>query len=193
MDKAQLRSEIQHTLLALQSESRDRKSQRACQRLVAAEQFQNASTVMLFLSLPHEIDTSEAILSAWQLGKSVAVPKVSWEQRHMIPVQINSLEAGISTEASGLRNPTTGLPVPFGDIDLVVTPALAFDRNGNRLGRGGGYYDKFFAHGQLKACRCGFAYAEQIVETVPATVHDQTMDMVVTDDEIIRFNDRKGE
>jgi len=193
MDKAQLRSEIQHTLLALQSESRDRKSQRACQRLVAAEQFQNASTVMLFLSLPHEIDTSEAILSAWQLGKSVAVPKVSWEQRHMIPVQINSLEAGISTEASGLRNPTTGLPVPFGDIDLVVTPALAFDRNGNRLGRGGGYYDKFFAHDQLKACRCGFAYAEQIVETVPATDHDQTMDMVVTDDEIIRFNDRKGE
>ena len=172
MDKAQLRSEIQHTLLALQSESRERKSRRACQRLVAAEQFQNASTVMMFLSLPHEIDTSEAILSAWQLGKSVA---------------------GISTEASGLPNPTTGLPVPFGDIDLVVTPALAFDRNGNRLGRGGGFYDKFFAHDRLKACRCGFAYAEQIVKTVPATDHDQTMDMVVTDDEIIRFNDRKGE
>ena len=193
MDKAQLRSEIQSTLLVMQPGHRDRKSRRACERLIATEQFQNASAVMLFLSLPHEVDTSEAILSAWQLGKVVAVPKVSWEQRHMIPVQINSLETGFSTEASGLRNPTTGLPVPFGDIDLVVTPALAFDRKGNRLGRGGGYYDKFFAHERLKACRCGFAYAEQIVETVPATDHDQTMDMVVTNDEIIRFNDRKGE
>ncbi len=148
---------------------------------------------MIFVSLPHEVDTSEAILHAWQLGKVVAVPKISWEQRHMIPVQISSLETGFSTGASGLRNPIAGVPVPFEDIDLVVTPALGFDSKGNRLGRGGSYYDRFFANSELKALRCGFAFCEQLVDSVPVTEHDQPVDMVVTDEGIIHFSDVKGE
>ena len=148
---------------------------------------------MLYLSLPYEADTSEAILHAWQLGKVVAVPKVSWEQRHMIPVKINSLETGFSTEALGLRNPIAGVPVPFEDIDLVVTPALGFDRHGNRLGRGGSYYDRFFANAELKASRCGFAFAEQLVDSIPVTEHDEPVDSLVTDEGIIYFNNQKGE
>ncbi len=193
MDKAQLRRELQNSLLAIEAEQRERKSRQACEHLVSTEQFENASTVMLFLSLPHEVDTSEVILGAWQLGKIVAVPKVSWEQRHMIPVQINSLETGFSTGAWGLRNPTLGMPVPFGDIDLVVTPGLGFDRKGNRLGRGGAYYDRFFAHEQVSAWRCGFAFSEQVIDSVPTTDHDQPIDLLVTDEEIVHFDNRKGE
>lgn len=193
MDKAQLRSELQSCLLKVQPEERERKSRQACEHLVSTEQFQNATTIMLFLSLPHEVDTSEAILRAWQLGKTVAVPKVSWEQRHMMPVQINSLETDFSTNSWGLRNPTVGLPVPFGDIGLVVTPGLGFDRRGNRLGRGGAYYDRFFAHEQLSARRCGFAFSEQVIESVPVFEHDQPMDLLVTDEGILHFNNRKGE
>lgn len=111
----------------------------------------------------------------------------------MIPVQISSLETGFSTGASGLRNPIAGVPVPFEDIDLVVTPALGFDSKGNRLGRGGSYYDRFFANSELKALRCGFAFCEQLVDSVPVTEHDQPVDMVVTDEGIIHFSDVKGE
>jgi 5-formyltetrahydrofolate cyclo-ligase len=143
---------------------------------------------MMYLSLPNEADTSEAILHAWQLGKVIAVPKVSWQQRYMIAVQINSLETGFSTSASGLRNPIAGVPMPFEEIDLVVTPALGFDRKGNRLGRGGSYYDRFFANAELKASRCGFAFAEQLVETIPVAEHDEPVDILVTDEEIIYFN-----
>ncbi len=187
MDKAQLRRELQSCLLAITSEQRSEKNRKACQNLVSISQFQNASTVMMFLSLPHEADTSEAILHAWQLGKAVAVPKVSWQQRHMIAVQINSLETGISTEASGLKNPISGVPMPFEEIDLVVTPALGFDRKGNRLGRGGSYYDRFFANTELKASRCGFGFAEQLVETIPVAEHDEPVDLLVTDEEIVYF------
>ncbi len=193
MDKAQLRSKLRNSLLAVGAEQRERKSHLACERLIATEQFQRASTVMLFLSLPHEVDTSEAILAAWQADKVVAVPKVSFEQRHMIPVQIKSLDTDISTHASGLRNPTSGTPVPFGEIDLVVTPGLGFDRKGSRLGRGGGYYDRFFAHKRLKACKCGFAFAEQLIDSVPVTDHDQPIDMLITDAEIMHFAAGKGE
>jgi len=192
MDKAELRRKLLNCLLAIPSEQRSERSRKACRNLVSTEQFQGASTVMMFLSLPHEVDTSEAILHAWQLGKAVAVPKISWQQRHMIPVRINSLETGFSTGASGLRNPIAGMPVPFGEIDLVVTPALGFDKKGNRLGRGGSYYDRFFANEELKAARCGFGFTEQIVESIPVTEYDEPVDIIVTDEEIIYFDNQKG-
>jgi len=193
MDKSQLRRKLQNCLLKLSEKQRAEKSRKACQNLVSTPQFQNASTVMMYLSLPHEVDTSEAILHAWQLGKTVAVPKISWQQRHMIPVQINSLETGFSTEVSGLRNPVTGVPIPFEEIDLVVAPALGFDRKGNRLGRGGSYYDRFFANKELKAPRCGFAFVEQVVDSIPVTDSDQPINLLVTDEEVIYFNHKKGQ
>ncbi len=193
MDKTQLRTELQRRLLRMSDEQRSGKSHKACRNLISTPQFQRASAIMMYLSLPHEVDTSEAILHAWQLGKVVAVPKISWQQRHMIPVQINSLETGFSTSASGLRNPITGIPTPFGEIGLVVTPALGFDRRGNRLGRGGSYYDRFFTNDELKAPRCGFAFAEQVVDSVPVAETDVPVDFLVTDEEEIYFNDQEGE
>ncbi len=187
MDKAQLRRKLQNCLLAIPSEQRSEKSRKACQNLVSTSQFQSASTVMMYLSLPHEVDTSEAILHAWQLGKTVVVPKISWQQRHMIAVQINSLETGFSTGASGLRNPIAGLPMPFEEIDLVVTPGVGFDKKGNRLGRGSSYYDRFFANKELKAARVGFAFAEQLVESIPVTELDEPVDFLVTDEGVIYF------
>src|SRR4030043_528450 len=191
MDKAELRRKLMDCLLAIPSEQRNERSRKACRNLVSTAEFQGASTIMMFLSLPHEVDTSEAILHAWQLGKAVAVPKISWQQRHMIPVRINSLETGFSTGVSGLRNPIAGMPVPFGEIDLVVTPALGFDKNGNRLGRGGFFYDRFFANEELKAARCCFGFAEQIVELIPVTEYDEPVDIIVTDEEIIYSDNQK--
>lgn len=188
MDKAQLRLKLQNCLVAMSPEQKAEKSIKACHYLVSTPQFQDASTIMMFLSLPHEIETSEAVLHAWQLDKIVAVPKISWEQRHMIAVRINSLDTDFSTSALGLRNPITGVPTPFEEIDLVVTPALGFDRKGNRLGRGGAYYDRFFANEELKATRCGFAFAEQVVDSIPVTENDEPVDFLVTDEGIIPCN-----
>jgi 5-formyltetrahydrofolate cyclo-ligase len=187
MDKGQLRLMLQKCLLAISSEQRAEKSKKVCRNLISTPQFQSASTVMMYLSLPHEADTSEAILHAWQLGKEVCVPKISWQQRHMIPVRISSLETGFSTEVAGLRNPVSGVPMPLQEINLVVTSALGFDRQGNRLGRGGSYYDRFFANEELKAHRCGFAFAEQLVDSIPVTSTDVPVDFLVTDEEVMYF------
>jgi 5-formyltetrahydrofolate cyclo-ligase len=193
MDKGQLRRSLRESLLGITAEQRSKKSKDVCRNLISTQQFRDASVVMMYLSLVHEVDTSEAILSAWQLGKTVAVPKVSWQQRHMIPVQINTLETGFSTEASGLRNPVTGVPLPFEEIDLVVTPGLGFDKKGNRLGRGASYYDRFFASGELEAQKCGFAFEEQVVDLVPVDEHDIPMDFLVTDKQVIYFKSQEGE
>jgi len=192
MEKVELRRQLRNCLLAMPPAAQKEKSRKACRNLVATDQFQGASIVMMYLSLPHEVDTSEAILHAWQLGKTVVVPKISWQQRHMIPVQINSLETGFTTGVGGLRNPITGVPMPFEEIDLVVAPALGFDRRGNRLGRGGSFYDRFFANDEVAAARCGFAFAEQVVESIPVTDSDEPVDFLVTDEEVICCAERKG-
>jgi 5-formyltetrahydrofolate cyclo-ligase len=192
MDKVELRGQLRNRLLVMPPEQRKEKSRKACRNLMALEQYQEASIIMIYLSLPHEVDTSEAILHAWQLGKTIAVPKISWQQRHMIPVQITSLETGFSTGASGLRNPVAGAPIPFGQIDLVVAPALGFDRLGNRLGRGGSFYDRFFANKEVVASRCGLAFAEQLVDSIPTTESDEPVDFVVTDEEVVHCTGRKG-
>ena len=188
MDKEQLRLDLQKALLQMSDEQRSEKSKKACQNLISTEQFQSASTVMIYLPLPTEVDCCEAILHAWQLGRSVAVPKISWQQRHMIPVEINSLETDFSTEVGGLKNPVTGVPVPLAEIDLVVTPALGFDKKGNRLGRGGSYYDRFFANDELKAPKCGLAFAEQVVDSLPTDEYDKAVDFLVTDEGVTYFN-----
>jgi len=77
--------------------------------------------------------------------------------------------------------------MPFEEIDLVVTPAVGFDRKGNRLGRGSSYYDRFFANEELKAARCGFAFAEQMIDSVPVTERDERIDFLVTYEGIIYF------
>lgn len=192
MDKVELRRQLQNRLLSMPDQQRQDKSRKACRNLIATERFQEASTVMLFLSLPHEVDTSEAILHAWQLGKTVAVPRISWQQRHMIPVGISSLETGFTTGTLGLRNPVDGVPIPFGQIDLVISPALGYDRRGNRLGRGRAFYDRFFANEALTASRCGLAFIEQVVDSIPVAEGDQPVDFLVTDEGIIGCDQQKG-
>ncbi len=188
MDKVQLRRTLQERLVKLTEEVRAEKSKLACQHLINTQPFKKAQVVMLFLSLPHEVDTTPAILYAWQQEKAVAVPKVSWQQRHMIPVEISSLETGFAYESSRLRNPVTGVPTCIDDIDLVVTPGLAFDSKGNRLGRGGAYYDRFFGSKSLHAVRCGLAFSDQVIDEVPMEPHDQPVDMLVTDQGVLEFN-----
>jgi 5-formyltetrahydrofolate cyclo-ligase len=192
MDKEKLRTDLRKQLLKITASQRAEKSRRACENLIQTPEFQNACTVMMYMPLPHELDISEAILKAWQMEKTVAVPKISWEQRHMIPVEIASLETGFSTEVLGLRNPVNGRPVPFEDIDLVVIPAMGYDRKGNRLGRGGSYYDNFLANKQLRAVRCGMGFDEQVVDSIPVAEHDESIDFLVTDKEVIYFNTRQG-
>ncbi len=176
---------MKHRLANAGMQERIEKSKRICRNLLATDEFRRASVVMAFLSLPREVDTTPIILHAWQQGKTVAVPRVSWEQRHMIPVEIHSLETGFTTGSFGLRNPVSGLPVPFNEIDMVLTPGLAFDREGNRLGRGGAYYDRFFAADQLRALRWALAFEIQLLPSVPHDHNDRPIDAIVTENEVI--------
>ena len=185
MEKLQMRGQIKDLLMEIAPEVRIEKSKKACQNFIGTELYDSASVIMVFLSLPHEVDTTPIILDAWQKGKTIAVPKVSWQQRHMIPIELKSLEAGLTIGTYGIRNPSTGVPVPLDDIDIVIAPGLGFDKDGGRIGRGGGYYDRFFTTKNLRAMKVGLAFSEQVVNEVPMMEHDQKLEMLVTDTEVV--------
>jgi len=188
MGKNELRVQLRQRLVEISAELRKRKSHDVCDSLSQSAEFQRASTVMMYLSLPDEVDTDRAILKAWQMGKTVAVPRVSRRQRHMMPVRIDRLQTGSSAQPAGFRNPASGAPTAIEEIDLVVTPGLGFDRHGNRLGRGGSYYDEFFSNKLLRAKKCGLAFAEQVVDSIPVFKHDMPVDFLITDKELIYFD-----
>ena len=188
MHKKKLRHRVTSELSQLTAEQIGIKSKLACKNVLESEHFQNASVVMLFLSMPTEVDTSHIIHHAWQQNKIVVVPKVMKRKSHMIAVEISSLDVDDLAHEKGLRHPAIEKEIAIEDIDLVLTPGLAFDNKGNRLGRGGGYYDSFFNLKRFRAHKCGLIFANQIVESVPTEHYDEPVDFFVTDHGIVHCN-----
>ncbi len=187
MIKKDLREKIRRVLAGIDSAALRERSIRACRRLADQPEFTRAEVVMVFLSTAHEIDTSSLVLQAWEAGKRVLAPRISWEQRRMLPTEIRSLTDDISRGPLGMREPMSGPPIPVTDIDLVLVPGLGFDHVGHRIGRGRGFYDRFLAHRDFRGAACGLALAEQFVDPIPASRHDRSVALVVTDEQVRRF------
>lgn len=180
--KAIIRRELRERLSSLTDTERRLKSQAACSFVATSLEFQAARIVMIYLSTPAEVDTASLALKAWQHGKTIVVPKLSWDSRRMLPVEITSLTSEtLTTTGQGIREPVAGNPVPVGFIDLVVVPGLGFTANGHRIGRGMGFYDRFLSQTDFMGVSCGLAFEEQVVDGIPMLDHDVPLAMLATD------------
>lgn len=188
-NKKDLRQRLRQTLDAIKPDDLHARSIRACNLLIHTPEYERAEIVMVFLSLPNEVDTTPLVLHAWRNRKRVLAPKVSWEQRRMLPIEIRSLSDDVSPSALGIREPAQGVPIPVAIIDLIVVPGLGFDLHGNRIGRGRGFYDRFLAHPDWHGTACGLALEDQVTPDVPVTEHDMQVDMLVTDEAVRRFGE----
>jgi 5-formyltetrahydrofolate cyclo-ligase len=185
--KTLIRRQLRETLAHMTDPDRHAKSLAACNLVAASPEFKAAGVVMLYLSMPLEVDTSTLAIKSWQTGKSVVVPKVSWDQRRMLPVEITTLNTAITTSGPGVREPMSGNPIPLDLIDLVIVPGLGFTETGYRIGRGMGFYDRFLAQSEFIGVSCGLAFEEQIVPQLPVLDHDIPLSMLATDRGIRRF------
>ncbi len=187
--KHHLRKQMKALLAAMTPDEVASQSQAACEKLIALDEYQQARAIMLYLPTPQEVDTAEIALHAWQHGKTVLAPKVNRQQRHMLAMEIHSFDDGLVTGSFGLREPHDNATVwPSEEIDLIIVPALAYDVTGGRLGRGGGFYDRFLSEPCVSAVTCGLGFAEQLVDELPLHSHDWPVDLLVTDREVRRFN-----
>jgi 5-formyltetrahydrofolate cyclo-ligase len=185
--KNELRQRLRKILTDVQPEEVETKSLRAAHRLFEQPEYVKAEIIMVFLSLPTEIETSPVVLRAWQDRKRVLAPKVSWSQRRMMPVEIRSLTDDLAVSQMGMREPVSGIPIPISLIDLVLVPGLAFDEFGHRLGRGRGFYDRFLAHPEFTGVACALAFEEQMTPSVPVGPLDRKVSMLITDKKVRRF------
>lgn len=186
-DKSAIRRELRQKLAAMTDAQRQAKSVAATSLLTASPEFAAARVVMLYLSAPQELDTAPLALKCWQSGKTVVVPKVSWDQRRMLPVEITSLQTNITTTGPGVREPISGQPIPINLIDLVIVPGMGFSNDGHRIGRGMGFYDRFLAGPDFIGVSCGMGFEDQIVPKLPVLDHDMALSMLCTDTGIRRF------
>jgi 5-formyltetrahydrofolate cyclo-ligase len=186
-DKSTIRKQLREKLEAMSDAERQAKSLAATNLLTASPEFASARIVMLYLTAQFELDTAPLALKCWLTGKTVVVPKVSWDQRRMLPVEITSLQTRMTTSGPGVREPVSGQPMPVNVIDLVIVPGMGFSPNGHRIGRGMGFYDRFLAQPDFLGLSCGMGFEEQVIPDIPVLDHDISLSMLCTDRGIRRF------
>lgn len=152
--------------------------------LFGLREFQNAGTVLFFYSIWNEPNTHEMIRRALDLGKTVALPK-TYPKGVMTARKIGGFEE-LTTTRFGIPEPDeSALLIGPNELDFIVVPSVAFDREGYRLGHGAGYYDIYLS--VTHAFTCGVAREKMLAPRVPREKHDLRVNCVVTENEILRF------
>ena len=173
--------------------SRKAKSRRIAEALSELSAYRKARTVMLYVSFGSEVNTEQMIKSAVSEGKKVVVPFLGKTKEEIKAAKISSAKNDLVRGAFGIKEPKPRLcrEIPHRKIDLVVVPAVVFDKACHRVGYGKGYYDKWLKKIPLKS-RIGIAFDTQLIEKIPRCKNDVPVSMVITDKRTIVKNP-KGE
>lgn len=190
-EKPTVRALLKQRIEGIDMQTRRLKSENACQRVIETEEFKSAVVVMAYLSTADEIDTTMIIKEAWKLRKIVLAPKIIWRARVMIPVRIFSLDEGLVSAKLGIREPESDEPYLEDKIDLTIVPALGFSEEGDRIGHGMGFYDRFLSQAGYQGVSCGLGFEEQVLKSLPKHEHDVPLDLVVTDEKVRRFERKR--
>jgi len=192
VEKRALRARVRKLIATLDPATRHEASIEACARVMRDDGFAAAHVVMLYMPLVSEVDVSSIAIRCFQTGRSVGVPRVDPARRDMRPIEVESFDGAreggeggelpdMELDAFGVRTPRAGRPLVLDSIDLVVVPGLAFDSSGRRIGRGGGFYDRFLAKLPPRTRLIGIAFDAQIVDRVAVAPHDIRVDAVMTE------------
>jgi len=179
-DKQSLRKEIETYRKQLSDETVSGLSQKICDRLIATDLFVSACCIAFYYALPKEVQTAR-LIEEWRQCKKIVLPAVVGDT----DMKFYAYEGAerMTTGKFGISEPLNNTPVAVEDIDLFVVPGVAFDRSGNRLGRGKGFYDRILA-GTDKPVT-GLCFDFQLIDAVPVNEYDKKMSMVITENTVI--------
>lgn len=176
--KTEARDKIKKFRNHLSDRDAELMSRRIAQFVTGMEEFEKAETVYIYKSINNEVDTDQIITAALEMGKTVALPRVGSDNMNFY--RIASME-DLFFGYMGILEPTDN---PYNlvntDDGIAIVPGLAFDTVCNRVGHGGGFYDRFLKkHPGL--IKMGIAYDMQIFECIETDQNDVPLDMVITD------------
>jgi 5-formyltetrahydrofolate cyclo-ligase len=184
--KRSIRKEAIRRRDAIPLEIKKQKETAIQERLFSLPEFLSARTVLLYASFRSEVETLSIIHSALNRGKKVVLPRVDAVKHILKLYEISAMEE-LTAGYMGIPEPEPIRErlVSPDDADMIIIPGAAFDRSGNRLGYGAGYYDILLSEMKKTLPVIALAYDEQIVDSIPPEKHDITVDMIITDKEII--------
>lgn len=183
--KRRVRAETRALRDAIPLERRERLGSEITERFLALPELGAARTVMAFWSFGSEVPTEGLLRGLHDGGFRIALPRIVEGE-----LQPRTYEPGdpVTMASFGAGEPAGGEPLAPADIDVVVTPGVAFDRHGGRVGYGGGYYDRFFRRARSDALRAAICFDVQLVdEPLPTGPFDVPVDLVVTESDTLRI------
>lgn len=154
-------------------------SSKIMNRLEETDVFKKASCVALYHAIPGEVQTSEFI-NRWYKSKRILLPLIVGDDLRLLLYEgAESLTEG----QYGIMEPKEDcMELPDEEIDMIIVPGVAFDRDRNRMGRGRGFYDRLLA--RIEAPKIGICFEFQITDNIPVEPFDKKMDLVITEEHI---------
>ena len=179
-EKRQLRSILLRRLKTQPEEDRRRKSEAIQRQVSRLEAFHAAGVVCCYVSLSYEVETRQLIAQMLKSGKRVVVPRVNAQDVELC--ELRDPERELAPGAFGVLEPSREAcrRVDSSALDLALVPGVAFDRHGNRLGQGGGYFDRLLARLPGTTATVGLCFDFQLLDHLPTDPHDQAVQAVLS-------------
>lgn len=183
-EKKDLRKIILNKRNSIDNNTKEEMDREIFNKLINLDLYKEAKNIFIYLSFGSEIDTKPIIDRALEEGKEVYIPKVYKINKEMRAIRLNTFE-DLEKNSMGILEPKDDFNfIAKEKIDLIIVPGAVFDFKGNRIGYGGGYYDRFLSNIKDKRNKIVLAYNLQIVDNIEAEEHDIKVDYIITNSRI---------
>ena len=152
-------------------------------KLFKRVEYKRADTILFYVSFDGEVDTFEMIKCSQNEGKKIVLPRVDTKRRELLLKLVTSFDCCLEVGPYGILEPKDQecQTIDQRDIDMVVVPGVAFDKSNNRIGRGGGYFDRFLKKLPMIVPKIGIAFDFQIFDQLPQIdTHDSPVSFVLS-------------
>ncbi len=163
------------------------KSQLIFEKLIKTKPYKKSKNIFIYLSFNNEVESSNIIDYAINDKKNIFIPLCNTAINELIVCKMNSWE-DLEVSGFGILEPKSASIriVDRAIIDLAIVPGIAFDKIGNRIGYGAGYYDKFFASLKADICKIGICYSFQVIDYIEPSIYDVPMDYIISNKECVQ-------
>lgn len=183
MQKSEIRKLALSKRNSFTSKERSEKSERIAEHLESLNIFKNAKNILFYYSYQAEVDTL-GLMKKWMENKNILLPRLNSDNT-FVALPFTSFD-NLEVNKFDIPEPPF-IFEPQTNLDLIIVPGVAFDRKGNRIGMGKGYYDRFLTD-YKNVPKIALAYSEQVLDQVPKDPYDEPVNIILTEDEIIQVS-----
>ncbi len=182
--KAHLRSALKNRRDSLTKDQQENEAKKILPLVLSLPAWKNSQTVCLYASFAGELPTQSLLIATLQSGKKLLLPRVN--PNHQPSLHVVDDLSKLTLSPLGIFEPSETAPrmSPL-SVDFFLVPGIAFDRHGNRLGHGSGFYDRLLAEIKSDAFCLGYAHNFQLVPSIPHEAHDKKVHAIATPSGII--------